>query len=210
MNIHAPKASRTTFYLIGVLSLAACALVTVFLVPNWFEERSEGPQEWGGQLYRQWQKTWWDYIAKGHARWGEYKLVLPVRQYGWINHKDGDIEIFSRTPSTVSTMTLKKAERADWPFQSYVETICGKPKACANRTSSNAKIGDKEVRVLTYEEPNPERRIRLSGFLFLAEPRILIHIGCESPQDGERLMQLGLSLLEQISNQARAAKTTSN
>lgn len=103
-------------------------------------------------------------------------------------------------------MTLKKAERADWPFQSYVDTLCRKPEACTNRSSSYEKIGYSQVGIVTYQEPDPERRIRFSGFLFLPEPKVLIHIGCEHPQDGERLTQLGLSLLEQISNQARAAK----
>jgi hypothetical protein len=182
---------RTALLIIAVLLLGASCLYL------WY--RSE--HDFGRVIGRKWQDLWWDGWLGGEVKWGEYILLLPKGEYGWVKHEDGDVEIFPRGSSSIVSLTAKKGDRARWPFQAYVDTNCVKRAFCAALNRSTFDLGNRRIDAVAYEDTSSANRVRFIGFMFLSDPPILVSIGAEELMARDRAMDVGTLVLNQIIRQ---------
>ena len=193
--------SQRKFALTVVLIVVGALAVLYFGALNWDDFKRRAGQQWQG--------IWWDTLQHGKVQWDEYILTLPSGDYGWINHQDGDVEVFRRNSATVASLTLKKSARANWPFQSYIDTICFQRPTCAGLSRSTEEIRTRRVSLVSYEDLTPDKRVRFAAFVFLPEPRVVITVAAEDAPARDQTMQLGLSILNQIVEQSDQKTTIS-
>jgi hypothetical protein len=161
----------------------------------------------GRELRSEWQAFVWDRWSQGQLDWAGYRLSLPVRQYGWFQYDDGDLEIVTRTRLSGASLTLKVSRRADWPYESYVKATCIDRKLCANVKSDTRQIGQREARLVTFLEVTGQGTSRANGYMLLAEPKLLCVISAETSESLERMVDLAVRISEQIVEQSMAVRT---
>ena len=159
-------------------------------------------RDFGGSLYRRWQEFVWDRWNEGVIRWGDYFLTVPVGEYGWILHGDGDLSLFPRSSRGIVSIVAKKSARASWPYQRHVELTCVEKKVCSRFDSKSISIDQRKVNVVTFEDASPGVTVKSNAYMYMSDPQILLSIGAQTDEELVAAMELGEVLLGQIVRQA--------
>jgi hypothetical protein len=180
----------------SVLFLVGIALAAFFLGPDL-------PRQMGRSVHKRWQEFVWDKWNKGVIQWGRYSLRVPVGQYGWIKHDDGDLAVFSRDSVGIVSILVKDSARARWPFLTYAERTCAEKKLCSRYERKVLLIGARNADLVVFEDAGSSVAVRSNAFIYLKDPETLLSIGAERHEDLERALRTSVELLEQIVRQSK-------